>query len=235
MLRTRAFAYPWSANSSEAATMIRRRVSVTSPRLALPGACMGPPLKLCLKFLFETGLCQGESFSQSNSDVRSPAPETKGARRRPLCFKTTAWESGRNGGPWLALTNGLGDLGAGDGGGDQEALDLVATERPEHGFLLGRLDALGQDAFAQGVPHGHDRRDDRGRIRVRAQPVHEDAVDLDEVHREALEVRHRREAGAEVVQRDAMAALGQLLQQRRDRFGAFHEHALGHLDLEVGR
>jgi hypothetical protein len=61
------------------------------------------------------------------------------------------------------------------------------------------LDALADRPHAERLPEGEDRARDR-RVRLVARdPVDERLVDLEHVHREALQVGERRVAGPEVV------------------------------------
>ena len=94
----------------------------------------------------------------------------------------------------------------------EEALREAVVEADEVGGLLRGLDALGDARVA------HHRRDRSHALHDRAhallvQPRHEAAVDLHDVHREPLQVRERRVAGPEVVDRDPDAERGDVVDE----------------------
>ena len=60
-------------------------------------------------------------------------------------------------------------------------------------------------------------------------------VDLERVDREVLQVRERRVAGAEVVDRDREAFVAQLVQHLADRVEVVQQARLGHLELDPRR
>ena len=91
---------------------------------------------------------------------------------------------------------------------EQVALRELATERAELGELLRRLDSLGDRAQAERVGEAHDRGADRGVLGLAPEPVDERPVDLQRLDREPLQVRHRRVAGAEVVDAEVHAERG---------------------------
>src|SRR5678810_544124 len=72
---------------------------------------------------------------------------------------------------------------------DQVALDEVAAAAREEVALALLLHALGDDAHVERVRERDDRRDDRALLAVAGQLGDEAAVDLQLVHREALEIR----------------------------------------------
>ena len=65
------------------------------------------------------------------------------------------------------------------------------------------------------MPELDHRRDDRAVVRAREHPRHEAAVDLQLGERKAAELRERRVAASEVVERDAHAVIAQPLQRAR--------------------
>jgi hypothetical protein len=64
---------------------------------------------------------------------------------------------------------------------------------------------------------------------------HETAVHLDDPDRQLVQVRQRRVAGTEVVQRNADAAVVELSQRADRRRRVTHEHRLGDFQFEVIR
>ena len=78
--------------------------------------------------------------------------------------------------------------------------------------LLGPLDTFGRDLDAERVPHRHDRLHDRDVGRRGIEVIDERLVEFQHVDRELLEVRERRVAGTEVVDRDSHSERAQLVQ-----------------------
>ena len=81
-------------------------------------------------------------------------------------------------------------------------------------------------------------RGDRGVLGLLVDALHERPVDLDHVHQEAAQLRERREAGAEVVDRDAHAVVVQQLELRprtRPARSFLDEARLRHLQAEALR
>src|SRR5262249_15631854 len=62
--------------------------------------------------------------------------------------------------------------------------------------------------------------------------AHERLVDLDRVEREALQIRQRRMAGAEIVERQAGTELAHAREHLRGVFRILHDDRLGQLQLE---
>ena len=86
---------------------------------------------------------------------------------------------------------------------EQVALPAVAAEAHELAALVLVLDPLGDDAQVEREAERDDRAHERVVVGVRvADPVDERAVDLERVDREVAQVGERREAGAEVVERE---------------------------------
>ena len=110
---------------------------------------------------------------------------------------------------------------AADGGATRGILDVVGRERPgedealpavallllELAELLVLLDALGERLQAELLAELHERVQQRPRLGRVGDRRDERAVDLQDVDRELAQVRERRVAGAEVVDRDADAEL----------------------------
>src|SRR5579872_3925683 len=71
--------------------------------------------------------------------------------------------------------------------------------------------------------------------RVGNEVVDERLIDLDKVQRELAQVGERGIAYAEVVQAHLDTEVPQGAQPGHGRIGGFHEHLLGHFDLEVLR
>ena len=118
-------------------------------------------------------------------------------------------------------------------GSEEVALGDVAAEGAQRGELVGRFDALGDDDHPERVRHRGDALHDRRGALVAAQAQDERPVDLEHVDREAVQVRERRVAGAEVVERERDAELVQRLQQRDRGLGLVHERRLGELEAEL--
>ena len=130
------------------------------------------------------------------------------------------------------------ELGGRHGAREQEALREVAAELAQRGQLRLGLDALGHRDEAEGVRQADDVRRDRGIARIVLGALHERAVDLDHVDREAPQLPERREAGAEVVDGDADAVGVQRLQLGARALAgraALHDRRLGHLEPEPSR
>ena len=83
--------------------------------------------------------------------------------------------------------------------------------------------------------HRDDGGDDRLGIRAAAEPLDEHAIDLDGGHRIALQIGHRREAGAEIVEGDLVAHRGQFAQHRLDRLARVEQQAFRDLEPEARR
>src|SRR6476661_6301499 len=81
-------------------------------------------------------------------------------------------------------------------------LSELAAELAEGLQLVGRLDALGDDAEVQGLAEGDDRPGEGPVVGPRVLGADELPGDLQDVDREAAEVAERRVAGPEVVDRD---------------------------------
>src|SRR5439155_1410794 len=83
-----------------------------------------------------------------------------------------------------------------------EALPAVAAEGLDHLALALPLDALRDEAGSERVPQPDDRAQQSLPRLVGVDRRREAAVDLDDVHRQALQVRQRAVARPEVVERD---------------------------------
>ena len=120
----------------------------------------------------------------------------------------------------------VGDRGAGGvalGVGEADAADL--------GELLGALHALGGDGDALGAGERDDGADQLGGRGV-AEVLDEGLVELDAVVRQPRQVGERAVAGAEVVERDADAAVDQRVELADGLRVVAHQHGLGDLELE---
>src|SRR5438132_3814974 len=95
---------------------------------------------------------------------------------------------------------------------DVEALDEVTAVFPQQRLGLLILDALRHNFQAEVVPEIDGRADDRRTVAVRRHVQDEGLIDLNLLDREALEVRQRRVARPEVIDRDLDAGLMQALQ-----------------------
>src|SRR6185312_13838896 len=85
---------------------------------------------------------------------------------------------------------------------DEEALQLVAAFLDQNVALLRGLDAFGDHRKGEAVGEADHGAHDRDRVVALLEIADELAVYLDEIERERLQVRQRRIAGTEVVERD---------------------------------
>ena len=108
-------------------------------------------------------------------------------------------------------------------------------ERPELDHLLLRLDALGDARQTEAVREARDRGDDRAVLGVHRHALHERTIDLDHVDRELAHEAERREARAEVVEREAHAEQLHLAQAGPCRDRVEEQRALGELEAEQRR
>ena len=112
------------------------------------------------------------------------------------------------------------------------ALGEVAAQRGEALERQLVLDALGDHLQPEVVAEVDRRAHDDQVALVLQHRRDERAVDLELVDRQALEVGKRRVAGAEVVDREAHAELGEAPDDRQRALGVGHDHALGDLQLK---
>ena len=101
--------------------------------------------------------------------------------------------------------------------------------------MLGGLDPLGDHAQAEVVGEIDGRAHDHQIVVVVGHLEHERLVDLELVQRQALQVRERRVAGAEVVDRQADPEIVQPEQVSPRAVGIVHDRGLGELEGEPGR
>src|SRR5262249_26173009 len=87
------------------------------------------------------------------------------------------------------------------GAAEAVALHHVHAGRAQEELLLGRLDAFGGHLHAETAAEADHGVDDRGRIRGALDRVHEAAVDLELVEREAAQIEQARITGTEIVER----------------------------------
>ena len=117
----------------------------------------------------------------------------------------------------------------------KEPLALVASERRKLPELAVRLDALADDRHPKGVGHGDDGINDLTAPVVAGYLLDEAAVDLQDVHVQALQVGERRVPGPEVVQGEEHPELGQRRQGRSRVAELTNDCRLGDLQAELGR
>src|SRR4029079_16422694 len=127
------------------------------------------------------------------------------------------------------------ELVRGYGRAEVVTLHLVARAFAQERLLLGRLDAFGDDRQAQGLTHRDDRLGNRAIFRVARDLADEGAVDLQRVDREALQMRERRVARAEIVDREPDTERLDRAQNLHGALGVVHDHAFRDLDLEQRR
>ena len=121
--------------------------------------------------------------------------------------------------PWAADRERLpGEvLGEWFGASEEVALAVVDAEVGEDvdAFLV--ADEFGDGVFAHAAGDLHDGGDQGAVGRVGGAVADELAVDLEVVKREVLEVVEGAEAGAEVIEREPAAELGEAIGERRPR------------------
>jgi hypothetical protein len=127
------------------------------------------------------------------------------------------------------------EVGRGHRPREVEALAEWAAEGLEHLEVLGRLHALGDDLQVHRAGHLHDRRGHFGLLRAGLQACDELAVELELVERQAGEVRERRVARAEVVEREADAQVLELAQRLQGALAAAEQRALRDLERQRAR
>jgi hypothetical protein len=111
----------------------------------------------------------------------------------------------------------------------------IAAQVDQHLGLLGCLDAFGDDGAAEGLRQADDPFDDRHVLLVVEHVVHERAVDLEQVQRQALQVGEGRVAGAEVVERELDAERAALLHQLAGVVDVGQRCGFEHLDDQALR
>ncbi len=95
------------------------------------------------------------------------------------------------------------------------------------------LDALGDDAEIEGAAQLDDRLDDGPVAGVGLDPLHEGLVELEEVHRQVLELRERGVARPEVVDGHLDAEGLEPPQNARRLLGLLQHGVLGHFDAQA--
>jgi len=113
------------------------------------------------------------------------------------------------------------------------ALPRVATDLQQVVELLLGLHAFRDRRELELLRQRHHRADERRVGAVGADIAHERLVDLQLVHRKAVQIGKGRVAGAEIVHRDAHAERRQLVQCTDGVGGAVHDRGLGDLELEA--
>src|SRR5829696_8148046 len=146
---------------------------------------------------------QSPASTTSRVTTASPRP------RRARCAASSARGRGAESG---LRAQQRGELGGRHRSRQQETLRAVATEPTQAVELLLRLNAFRGDRDVECVRHVHHGACDGGALAVRGEVGDERAVELDLVDREAVQVRQRRVARAEVVDRELDAELLQVVE-----------------------
>src|SRR6478672_2494825 len=113
-----------------------------------------------------------------------------------------------------------------------EALSLLAAELAHDRVLLGGLDPLGDQVELQRMPEVDDPLEQHKVAVLGADLRRETPVDLDDVDRELAQIRERRVAGAEVVEREDDAELLDRPEGLGDALVGREQGALGELERE---
>ena len=117
---------------------------------------------------------------------------------------------------------------------EQEALAERGAGMPREVLeLVDPLDALDDDVESERLAHDDHRPDQRARALVVVHVGHERAIDLEDADRQPLQVVHRREADAEVVDREAHVGIGQRAHRGQAARVVVDEVAFGHLEDQV--
>ena len=98
---------------------------------------------------------------------------------------------------------------------EEVTLRQMATQLEQPLRLLRGLDTLGDDLEPESLAEMDDAADERLALRALAQPGDEAAVDLQLMDRQRAQIREARVAGAEVVEREAHAEVGERRQRAR--------------------
>jgi hypothetical protein len=115
---------------------------------------------------------------------------------------------------------------------EQVALHVATSFAANSRQLSWRLHAFHRRGHVQAAAEARDGADDRLRFRVGLYVVDERPVDLDSIEREAPQVAERGVSRAEVVHRDAHAALSQFPQHRQRLIGVAHQDRFGDLQFQ---
>jgi len=99
--------------------------------------------------------------------------------------------------------------------GEVEALPHAAAQLSQGGDVPHLLDALGDDRQLEALGELEDRTHERFAASLGSEALDERAVDLERVYRKVLQQRERRVPRPEVVESDAQALCGQLLEDAR--------------------
>ncbi len=116
---------------------------------------------------------------------------------------------------------------------DEESLRHLAAEAAQYEEGLGVVDAFGDDAHVERVRELDDRLRDLLVLPVDRNRADEAPVDLDLGRRDLLQVRKRRVALPEVVDREIDAELADTLEARERGAVALHQAVLGNLDRQA--
>jgi hypothetical protein len=119
------------------------------------------------------------------------------------------------------------------GAEEKRPLHLVAAELAQQRVFVGGLDAVGADAHAEGVQRAEDLFGHGRVVGDRHHVLHEGRADVDAVEREGLQRADGERAGAEIGQRQADAAVRDLLEDRQVRGGVLAQDRFG--DLQADR
>src|ERR1700758_341610 len=118
------------------------------------------------------------------------------------------------------------------GTAEQIALALVDAELLNERKLKRRLDAFGRDRSTRACPELDERGRERARPRVALERARKAEVELHDVRRNPKDVTQAREAGADIVDRNARAECAQTVECSRQRLVVGHLVVLGELDDE---
>ena len=123
------------------------------------------------------------------------------------------------------------------GPGRAEAITLHGMDAcgAQEQVLLGGLDALRRDLHAEAAAEADHGVDDRGGVGGALDRMHEAAVDLELVEREAAQIEQARIAGAEVVERKPHAERLEAEHRKLGGVDVAEQRAFGDFELEPRR
>src|ERR1044072_4669911 len=115
--------------------------------------------------------------------------------------------------------------------GEQEALPILALQRPKLIQLLFTLDTFTDKLHSEIPCERNDRFHDLQVLISRIHARNKRAIDLQRIDRKTIEITQRRISGAEIVDAQAHAETAKLRQRNRSKLRILHHHRLCNLQL----